>query len=439
MKHPNRSLFSVLILFVISVLPVQGEELTLEAAEKIALENNIQLKMAEASLQKAEAGFREAIGGLMPTFSAYGQYTKNFELPVVVIDIPGAGPQSITMGSTYNSTGGLSVSQPLFTSGALYSSLRMAKTGEEIAKIQKEQEKNSVILTVRTLYQQILLVESLVQATENSQRSALANFEMVQKMKSVGKANQFEVLQAEVKYREISPRLMSLKNQKKNLVTNLITFLNLETGQDIELSGELTLMDNPFRESTLEKIKQEALENRYELVLLKHQEKMLKSQRILAASGALPKVSLSADVRHQAQAESQDDMEYYRSKNASVSISIPLLSGGKHLASVQQASIDLKKHELQVEQTIDFILSDVEKAYLKVFESREKVEANATLVEQADEALRMVKIMYENGGATQVEVLNAESGALGARSSYLSSVFEFNTAILQLKQAINKL
>jgi len=34
MKHTYRRLFSVLILFVVSVLPVQGEELTLEAAEK---------------------------------------------------------------------------------------------------------------------------------------------------------------------------------------------------------------------------------------------------------------------------------------------------------------------------------------------------------------------------------------------------------------------
>ncbi|MCD6233747.1 MAG: TolC family protein [Candidatus Marinimicrobia bacterium] len=439
MKQRNRGLFSLLIIFCVSVLPVQGEELTLEKAEQIALEKNIRLKMAEASLKKAEAGFREAVGGLLPQFSVYGQYTKNFELPVVVIDIPGAGPQPITMGSTYNSTGGISVSQTLFTSGALFSSVRLAKTGEEMAEIQKEQEKNNVILTVRTLYQQILLMESLIRATEEAERSALANLEMVRKMKAAGKANQFEVLQAEVKYREISPRLLSLKNRKKNLMTNLITFLNLETDEEIELSGELTLMDNPFRESALEEIKQEALANRYELVLLKYQEKMLKSRRLLAASGALPKVSLSADVRHQAQADSQDDMEYYRSKNVSVSVSIPLLSGGKHLASVQQANIELKKHELQVEQTIDFILSDVEKAYFKVFESREKVESNATLVEQADEALRMVKIMYENGGATQVEVLNAESGALGARSSYLSAVFEYNTAILQLKQAVNKL
>ena len=439
MKQRNRGLFSLLIIFCVSVLPVQGEELTLEKAEQIALEKNIRLKMAEASLKMAEAGFREAVGGLLPQFSVYGQYTKNFELPVVVIDIPGAGPQPITMGSTYNSTGGISVSQTLFTSGALFSSVRLAKTGEEMAEIQKEQEKNNVILTVRTLYQQILLMESLIRATEEAERSALANLEMVRKTKAAGKANQFEVLQAEVKYREISPRLLSLKNRKKNLMTNLITFLNLETDEEIELSGELTLMDNPFRESALEEIKQEALANRYELVLLKYQEKMLKSRRLLAASGALPKVSLSADVRHQAQADSQDDMEYYRSKNVSVSVSIPLLSGGKHLASVQQANIELKKHELQVEQTIDFILSDVEKAYFKVFESREKVESNATLVEQADEALRMVKIMYENGGATQVEVLNAESGALGARSSYLSAVFEYNTAILQLKQAVNKL
>lgn len=416
-----------------------AKELTPEQAEKIALEQNIRLQIAEASLKQAEASFREAIGGLLPAFSAYGQYTKNFELPVIVIDFPGAGPQSITMGSTYNSTGGVSVSQTLFTSGALYSSVRMAKTGREMAGIQKEQEMNSVILTVRTLYQQILLMESLIRATEESERSAQANLEMVKKMKAAGKANQFEVLQAEVKYREIIPRLVSLKNQKQNLMTNFRTFLNLDIEDELVLSGELTLVDNPFQSTTLEDIKHEALANRYELILLKHQKDLLKSRRILAASSALPKVSVTADVRHQAQADSQDDMEYYRSKNVAVSVSIPLLSGGKHLAAVQQANIDLKKHELQLEQTIDYILSEVEKTYLNLFETRKKVESNAALVEQAKEALRMVKIMYENGSATQVEVLSAESGALGAQSAYLSSVFEYNTVVLQLKKEINKL
>jgi len=415
-----------------------AEVLTLEQAEKIAFDRNIQLQIAEETLQQANAGFREALGNALPSISAYGQYSNNIELPVMVIDV-GFGPQSFKMGSTYNTTGGISLTQPLFTGGALFSAIRMAKTGQNMAEIQAREEKNSVIMTVRTLYYQLLLMESLIKATEESELSAKANLDMVQKKYDAGKANRFEVLQAEFKYREIKPILISLNNQRKMLLTNFKSFLNLEQDKELMISGELNLMDNPFHKQTAEDIKQMAIANRNELKLLTYQKQILHSQRILAASSGLPKVSFSADLRHQAQANDMDDLEYFRSKNIGLSVSIPLISGGKNLASVQKANIELKKNELLLEQTINFILADVEKAFFKVKETEEKVESNAVLVKQAEEALRMVKILYENGSATQVELLNAESGLLGAKSAFSSSVFEHNVAVNQLKKSINQL
>lgn len=429
---------SVLLSAFIIVSVLGAEVLTLEQAEKIALDRNIQLQIAEESMQQANAGFREALGNALPSLSAYGQYTNNLELPVMVIDV-GFGPQSFKMGSTYNTTGGISLSQPIFTGGALYSAIRMAKTGQNMAEIQAREEKNSVILTVRTLYYQLLLMESLIKATEESELSAKANLAMVQKKYDAGKANRFEVLQAEFKYREIKPTLISLKNQKKMLLTNFKSFLNIDQDKELNISGELNMMDNPFHDYSIDDIKEKAVANRNELKLLTHQKQMLHSQRLMAASSGLPKVSFSADLRHQAQANDMDDLEYFRSKNIGLNVSIPLISGGKNLASVQKANIELKKNELQLEQTINFIMADVEMAFLKVRETEEKIETNAALVNQAEEALRMVKLLYENGSATQVELLNAESGLLGARSAYSSSIFEHNVAIIQLKKSINQL
>jgi len=435
-KSIYKTSFLLSVFLMASVLG--AEVLTLEQAEKIAFDRNIQLQIAEETLQQANAGFREALGNALPSISAYGQYSNNIELPVMVIDV-GFGPQSFKMGSTYNTTGGISLTQPLFTGGALFSAIRMAKTGQNMAEIQAREEKNSVIMTVRTLYYQLLLMESLIKATEESELSAKANLDMVQKKYDAGKANRFEVLQAEFKYREIKPILISLNNQRKMLLTNFKSFLNLEQDKELMISGELNLMDNPFHKQTAEDIKQMAIANRNELKLLTYQKQILHSQRILAASSGLPKVSFSADLRHQAQANDMDDLEYFRSKNIGLSVSIPLISGGKNLASVQKANIELKKNELLLEQTINFILADVEKAFFKVKETEEKVESNAVLVKQAEEALRMVKILYENGSATQVELLNAESGLLGAKSAFSSSVFEHNVAVNQLKKSINQL
>lgn len=429
---------SAVLLCVLFFSEVQAVELTLEDAEKLALERNIQLQVAEESLNQANAAFREALASALPSISAYGQFTNNIELPVMVFDV-GYGPQTFKIGSTYNSTGGISLSQPLFTSGAIYSVIRMALTGKNLAELQAREERNSVIVTVHTLYYQLLLMESLIQATQESEVSAKANLEVAQMKYDAGKATTFDVIQAEYKYQEIRPSLISLKNQQKVLENNFKMFLNLDQEEEIILVSDLTMLDNPFVTYTIEDIKQEALEKRNELKLLEEQRIILKAQRTLAVSGGLPKVSLSADLRHQAQANDIDNLQYYRSKNVGIGVSIPLFSGGKNVASVQKATIELKKNELQLEQTINYILSDVETAFLKVQEAQEKVETNAVLVKQAEEALRMAKILYESGGATQVELQNAESAVLGAKSAYAGSVFEYNTAIVNLKKSINQL
>ena len=67
------------------------------------------------------------------------------------------------------------------------------------------------------------------------------------------------------------------------------------------------------------------------------------------------------------------------------------------------------------------------------------IDATEDVVSQAEEALRLSKLLYENGSATQLELMSAESGYLGAKSNYISSVFQYNLAIEDLKKSLNNL
>ena len=70
--------------------------------------------------------------------------------------------------------------------------------------------------------------------------------------------------------------------------------------------------------------------------------------------------------------------------------------------------------------------------------TEKKVETQEKTIEQAKEALRLATLMYKEGAATQLDVLNSNLSLKTARMNYQQSLLEFNNAISKLTKAINK-
>ena len=164
-----------------------------------------------------------------------------------------------------------------------------------------------------------------------------------------------------------------------------------------------------------------------------------RNRRLISYSSSLPKVFIQSQIQYQSQAETIDELDYARSLNASVNLSIPIFSGARNFRKIQKSNIEIKKTNIQYEQTRNHILNEVESTYLKVKETKANIEANAGLIEQAKEALRLAKLMYENGRITQLEVQSSESSYLQVRAAYYQSIFEYNVSINSLKQSLNEL
>jgi len=160
------------------------------------------------------------------------------------------------------------------------SGYNIAKKGVYLSKLQQESQRDNIILNIRILYYQIQLMKSLINATSQSYASAESNYELVKKQKAVGKVSKFEVLQAQVQYRSLKPKLISLKNQKDILLTNFLTLLNDEDLDSIVISEELQKESNPYKNKSLEYIKSIALKKRTELKLLNGQKYIQRNKRL---------------------------------------------------------------------------------------------------------------------------------------------------------------
>ncbi len=419
-----------------------ARDITLVEAEKLALENNLQIKLSEASLKKAKVSRRESLANFFPSINSFYQLTDNLELPVMVVDFDGDGPApptELTMGKEFSSTAGIQLSYPVFTGGAIINGQLMASSMVNLSELSLRDQVNTVVHTIRVLYYQAQMLESMIDATKQGLASAKENYELALKRQFVGLATKLDVLQAQVRYESYKPQLVSLENQKVSVLTNLKIYINDPSLKDIQIPGRLQQIPNPYAELDIEDLLEITRDERLELKMAEEQKRMATYQRNLMLSGIMPKVQLGSSVQWQGNADVFGDLDHLRSSNISVSVSLPLFSGGKHAASIQKAAIGVKEANYQYEQIENYIYSDVDAAYRKVKETLENIYATEGVIKQAEEALRLSKLLYETGSATQLELMTAESGYIGAQSNHISSVFQYNMAVETLKKSLNNL
>jgi outer membrane protein TolC len=222
-------------------------------------------------------------------------------------------------------------------------------------------------------------------------------------------------------------------------LTNLKTYINDPTLDDIDVKGNLEMIDNPYAGMSIEDLNEITKNERLELKMAEEQQKIAKYQRNLAWSSIMPKVQVGGSVQWQGNSNDFSTLDHNRSSNVSVSLSLPLFAGGKNAAGIQKANIGLREANYQMEQIEDFVYTDVDAAYRAVEESMTNITATEGVVEQAEEALRLSKLLYENGSATRLDLTSAESAYIGAKSNYISSVFQYNLAVEDLKKSLNNI
>jgi len=432
----------ILTLIMILTVALSAREISLEEAEKLALKNNLQIKLSEASLKKAKVSSRETMANFFPTVSSFYQLQDNLELSVMVVDFDGDGPappQELQMGTKYTSVAGIQLSYPIFTGGAIINGQLMSSVAVNLSELSLQDQVNTVIHTIRLLYYQSQMLNSMVEATEMGLASAEESYQLALQRQAVGQATQLDVLQTKVRYESYKPQLVSMKNQLVSALANLKTFINDPELTEITVTGKLEQIDNPYAGMSIDDLLELTKTERLELKMGEEQQKIAKYQRNLAWSSIMPKVQLGGNVQWQANDDVFADLDHLRSYNVNVGVSLPLFNGGKNAASIQKAYIGVKEAQYQMEQIEDYVYTDVDAAYRKVAEMQTNIYATENVVKQAEEALRLSKLLYENGSATRLELTSAESGYLGAKSNYISSVFQYNIAVEDLKKSLNNL
>lgn len=393
--------------------------LNLEKSIQIALESNIGYKIAESMVDVSQAQVKEAEGAKKVNMKLQGGYLQMSATPNEE-DIAAGDYSSLFAIGQGAPIVSISATKILYSGGKIESLIDQAKINKQISVNDLEKEKQAIIYKVTEAYYQVLQAEGIRKVTAQAVKQMQAHLESSEALLKEGMIAPID--------------LNRIKSQLSNLEVNLIkaengfelTMYNINSIMGIDLNTELVLENNlsyePY-EINPEQALIQARENRPEIMNIAQQRKIMEEMVDVVKSNRKPQVILSAE-------------SGITGWQVGVIAEYSLFDGGVNKAKINQAEIKLSQvgqSELQVQQLIEF---EVRSAYLNMKEAEKLIKVAEEGIKNSQESFRIAQLKYNEGIATNTEVIDAQSTLIEAETNHLNALYDYNINRAALVKAI---
>ncbi|OQX96219.1 hypothetical protein B6I21_01565 [candidate division KSB1 bacterium 4572_119] len=191
----------------------------------------------------------------------------------------------------------------------------------------------------------------------------------------------------------------------------------------------------------LDELQKLAFQHRPLIKALENQKRISKKGITIARSNFLPKMFFQTDYSFMLMKNDYKFRHAEASKGftSAISLQIPLFHSFNSAAQYQRSKLDYKIILDTEKQAYDGVSAEIEVAYNKFNEAKEKYLSAVQTVELAKEALRLANMMYDEGVNTQLDVLNSQLALTQAKLNNMNSLFEYQSARYHLRKVVGLL
>ncbi|MFA6335674.1 MAG: TolC family protein [Bacteroidales bacterium] len=200
--------------FIGTTLSAQTEpqdtlRLTIEQALEIALSDNLNIKIADAELERVDYLKQESWYSLLPSLNGSAQYTNNVYKQIFFSDFFPGGSMKVGSKHGYTLTGSLQV--PLFSFG-LYKNIQLSGLEIKAALESARTTKLDLIMQVKNNFYGIIMTKESLAVLEQSYKNAMESAGNIKNMYEKGLASEYDKIRSEVAARNIMPTLTQTRN-----------------------------------------------------------------------------------------------------------------------------------------------------------------------------------------------------------------------------------
>ena len=435
MKRLNISIIAFITLFFatasVKAQESQPLQLTLDQALEIALSESNTIKIADMTIEKTGYAKKGSYASLYPNVSVSSSYQRTLLKQVMVMDM-GGQPMEIKVGRDNNINASASASMPL-VNASLWESLKLSGMDVEMAVEQARSSKIAMVKQVKQAFYAVLLAQASHDVMSQVYENAQKNYEKTQQRFNVGKVSEVERLRAQVTMLNAEPNVSSAENAVLLATWQLKAVMGIALDTEVEVVGDL----NDYTSALLAPyVSEDDLSNNSSLLQLDIQDRMLESTIRMQKKQYLP--TLAANINYNYSAMGDEELRWFPSSTAALSLSIPVFDGFQKHYNIKQSKVTRNMLALQREDTERNLriairnYNDQMALCIKNYQA-----ANAT-VEIAQKSYDISAKMYEVGKATLVELNDAQLALQQAQLTQAQAVYNFMVTKASLDELIGK-
>ncbi len=426
-----------------------GEDISLEQAVRLALENNLNLIIKQLDIDISEQERNSILANLLPQVEAQGQYSQIDE------------DRSSTSGGLVAETQtkyGLQASQVIFND-ELISQTRAAHRNylgvlEELAATRMDVMKDAAVA-----YIQFIRARALLEIEEKNLKLTKSNLELAKVRHQVGAAGPEEVYRWEAKEATDTASLIEAADNVELARVALNQVFAVDQTRkwqprDIELKDKDVYFMRDHLQGLIATdidldafkkfIVEQALANAPELHSLDRQ---IKAQTILLNQARrayyTPDLSLSFQFEHTAdetyagekatpQGPVADDDEWM----LGVKASLPIFAGGSRYVKIKKTAQELAKLKQQREQIRQQIEQRARNAYFAIDKSYPIIALQRRAADRTMKNLEVIKEKYGSGAVSILDLLDAQNNAFVANQNAEIAVYQYLEDLYELQRTM---
>lgn len=385
--------------------------LSLDQCRRMALANNADIRTAGNNLLAAIETRREAFTKYFPEIQAGASvFQANHDmLQYNVLDL-------FTLGIVKKGAmAGIWAMQPIFAGGQIVNGNRLAKVGEEAARIRKEQSREAVALQTDALFWQLVTLK----ATKRTLESAVVTLDslgsQVKAAVDAGVVPMNDYLKVELKRNGYRADIVDAENGIGLIRMLLSQQIGMGNDGNIDVAADVPDSVGPLPLSIL-MTPADALPQTNDYRLLQKNVEAKDLEKRMAVGSHLPKVAIGGGwVYHNV----LDQNHNFGVVMATVDIPLSGWWGGSHAIRRKSLEVENARTELNnLSQKLEIAMQD---KWDNLTAAHRKMQIAHEAIAQGKENLRLNRAYYDAGMCTITDLLDAEALYRQAQDDFIAA------------------
>ncbi len=495
----RKSLFVLLLLLPVAAsaqyqeAPSQADStlvLTLDDALRIALSENIAVKVADLEVTRQEYAQKGSYSSLFPQINASGSFQRtlkkqvmymgggsssgsgsgsgsgggmasmlsgaldpiNYYIQELMKQHPGAiapytppatDPEEsssngggIEVGRNYTWSAGVNAQLPI-VNFQLWESLAISGDQVELAVEQARESRLGMVASVKQAYYAVLLAKAAYDVYDAVYQNAVENYKLTEMRYNAQKASELDFTRAKSSLASAIPNLFNADHAIEIALWQLKAVIGLDLDKEIDVAGFLDdYAQEMFRDIT--EGGEASLEHNSQMIQLQKQAEMLSRQIRMQQYAYIPTLSLAFAYNYNAMAEDLEFKNYNWTPYSYVglSLNIPIFSGFQRYHNIKQTRVQAQELAYQRTEAERQTRIAIRQSLSTMDTAMKTYEAAKDALESAEKAFDIALKSYQVGKSTLTDLNNTELVLTQTRLQVSQAVYSFILAKAGLEQTL---